>query len=210
MRCMPTDLRIKASVLASKPCASIYPSTIRHLLFCTQMPKNMCNWHLFWTTSRFEMWPYCFEMDHSHLRIGPKVMRKNCLTWIWRKRSWMLKKKKIVNTKQHNIKLKQLIQEEKRINLGCYNNISDYMLNQSASTCSSHYSTCIVSCFQLTNPSVDPSALPPLTLCYQEKETSEHLSYVLNECNYHWLLTQGLLTDVISIIILSSSFSCLF
>lgn len=60
------------------------------------------------------------------------------------------------------------------------------------------------------NPSVDPTAPPPLTLCYQEKETSEHLAYLLNERNYHWLLTRGLLTDVISTFILSSSFSSLF
>lgn len=68
----------------------------------------------------------------------------------------------------------------------------------------------IVSHLQLVNSSVDPTAPPPLTLCYQEKETSEHLSCLLNERNYHWLLTRGLLTDVISTFILSSSFSSLF
>lgn len=70
-----------------------------------------------------------------------------------------------------------------------------------------HY---IVSHLQLVNPSVDPTALPPLTLRYQEKEASEHLGYLPNERNYHWLLTRGLLTDVISTFILSSSFSSLF
>lgn len=79
-----------------------------------------------------------------------------------------------------------------------------------ASAFSSHHLHYIVSHLQLAKPSVDPTAPPPLTLCYQEKETSEHLGYLLNERNYHWLFTQGPLTDVISTFILSSSFSSLF
>ena len=62
----------------------------------------------------------------------------------------------------------------------------------------------------LVNSSVDPAAAPPLTPRYQEKATSEHLRYLLNERNYQWLLTRGSLTDVISTFILSSRFSSLF